>query len=165
MYYSSILACVTVGVAMALAPLANANNFYIGATYGVADTDDIDTSGNFTSDFTTGAVTGVTPPLTIPAGEKVNWDTELDDGDSYSLIVGMQFDMFRAEIELAATSNDVDSHANVTAAGIGLDGIDAWIEQDETGAALVAPLDGRLGCGNHGCGAGALDAIHWWWLR
>ncbi len=124
---TTILAHSALGALLMSAPLAQAADVYVGATYGIVDMDDIDTSGNFTSDFTTGTVTGVNPPLTIPAGSPVNWDTELDDGDGFGLVFGVQFELFRAEIEYSYTSNDVDGHANVTAAGVALDGIDAGV--------------------------------------
>lgn len=118
---------VAFGAMMTTAPFVHAYDFYVGASIGYADTDDIDTSGNFTQDFTTGTVTGVNPPLTIPAGSPINWDTELDGGEAYGLVFGMKFDMLRAEVEYSYTTNDVDGHDNVTAAGIPLDGIDAGV--------------------------------------
>jgi opacity protein-like surface antigen len=118
---------VAFGALMTSAPFVNAYDFYVGGSIGYADMDNLDTSGNFTTDFTTGTVTGVNPPLTIPAGERVNWDTEMDGGEAYGLVFGMKFDMFRAELEYSYTTNDVDGHDNVTAAGIALDGIDAGV--------------------------------------
>ncbi len=119
------------GALLVAAPMAQAADLYVGATYGYVDMDDIDTDGNFTSDFTTGTVTGVNPPLTIPAGSPVNWETELDSGDGFGLVFGTAFELFnqswRAELEYSATSNDVDGHSGVTAAGILLDPIDAGV--------------------------------------
>lgn len=117
--------------ALSITSIAHAQSLtdglYIGASYGFADTDDISTDGKFTSDFTTGTVTGVNPPLTVPAGESVKWNTKLDDGEAYSFVFGKQFGMFRAELEYTATNNDVDKHSGVTAAGINLDAIDAGV--------------------------------------
>ncbi len=124
---TTLFARSALGALLAAAPLAQAADVYVGATYGIVDMDDIDTDGSFTSDFTTGEVTGVSPPLTIPSGSPVSWETELDDGDGFGLVFGMNFELFRAEIEYSWTSNDVDSHGGVNAAGIALDGVDAGV--------------------------------------
>ena len=64
-----------------LAPATSlAADWYVSGSVGLVLQDDASNDGNFTSDFTTGSVTGVTPPLTIPAGESVGWDTKFDDG-------------------------------------------------------------------------------------
>lgn len=125
---TTVFARTALGALLAAAPLAQAADVYVGATYGIVDMDDIDTDGTFTSDFVTGQVSDVPgSPLTIPAGSPVSWETELDDGDGFGLVFGMKFDLFRAEIEYSLTNNDVDSHGGVNAAGIDLDGIDAGI--------------------------------------
>ncbi len=109
------------------ASVSHANQFYISGSYGYADIDDVDSNGTFTSDFTTGTVTGVNPPLVIGSGNAVEWDTDLDSGDAYSLSFGMFFDNFRVELEYAASSADIDSHDDVTAAGLALGAIDAGV--------------------------------------
>ncbi|MEE4659709.1 MAG: outer membrane beta-barrel protein [Halieaceae bacterium] len=129
---NTLFARSALGALLIAAPMAQAADLYVGGSVGYVDMDDIDTDGNFTSDFVTGQVTDVPgSPLTIPAGESVNWDTELDSGYGIGLVFGMKFDLFsqswRAELEYSYTTNDVDSHSNVTAAGIGLDPIDAGI--------------------------------------
>lgn len=94
----------------------------------MSDLDDVTNDGNFTNSFTTGTVTGVTPPLTLPAGTPVEWDTDFDDDDLWSLSIGWQFhENFRAELEYSWTEWDVDSHTGVTAGGINLSGIDAGV--------------------------------------
>ncbi len=132
MKFNPLMTRCALGVMLAGASVAQADSFtdglYIGAGYGYVDMDDISTDGTFTSDFTTGTTSEVNPPLTIPAGESVRWSTEIDDGDAFNLVIGKQiFETFRVELEYTATSNDVDGHDNVTAAGIALDGLDAGV--------------------------------------
>lgn len=119
----------TLAVAIALGASAGANaaEYYVSGSLGLADTDDLDNDGAFVQDFTTGEVTGVTPPLVIPAGQAVSWDTEVDEDLAFGIAAGMRFDKFRVELEYAASSNDVDTHEGVVAAGIPLDGIDAGV--------------------------------------
>ena len=104
-----------------------AAEIYVAGTYGIVDQDDSNNSGNFTSDFTTGAVTGVNPPLTIPAGSPVVWETDFDKGDQWSLAIGYKLNNFRVELEYARTTSDIDTHKGVSAAGIDLTAIDAGV--------------------------------------
>lgn len=145
------LSAVTALACLSLATSVQANSFYVSGSYGIADIDDIDSDGTFTSDFVTGTVTGVNPPLTIPAGNAVTWDTDLDRGDSYSLAFGMRFDNFRVELEYAASSTDIDSHENVVAAGLALGALDAGVlisgnvgDLGVTVADLVAAGEGEV---------------------
>ncbi len=133
--------------------LANAGegNFYISGSFGINNQDDVTNKGTFTQNFTTGAVTGVTPPLSIPAGNDVEWDTELDRGDTHALAVGWQQGNFRVELEYSASNADIDSHENVSAAGIALGAIDAGVlisgnvgDLGISVANLVAPGAGEI---------------------
>ncbi len=104
-----------------------AAELYVGGSYGIVDQDDSSNSGTFTGDFTTGTVTGVNPPLTIPAGNPVGWKTEFDSGDQWTLALGWKLNNFRIELEYARSSSDVDTHKGVSAAGIDLTAIDAGV--------------------------------------
>lgn len=112
---------------LSLSMPALAQSFYISGSVGKNYQDDTSNKGTFTSGFTTGAVTGVTPPLDIAAGSPVSWNTDYDDGDAYNLAVGMKLENYRFELQYAMSDADVDSHQNVNAAGIDLSGIDAGV--------------------------------------
>ena len=137
---------------LALAPLASAENrYYIGASYGINNQDSSSNDGTFSSDFTTGAVTGVNPPLTIAAGSPVGWKTNFDDGGAWSFVAGLNMSSFRIELEYAFTDNDIDNHRGVSAAGLDLSAIDAGVlisgntsDLGATVAALVADGRGEL---------------------
>lgn len=111
-----------------IAPLASAEyGYYIAGTYGINNLEDSTNKGTFTSDFTTGAVTGVNPPLNVSAGSPVGWKTSFDEGASWSFIFGWKMDQVRIELEYAFTDNDIDDHTGVSAAGIDLSSIDAGV--------------------------------------
>lgn len=110
------------------AGIVQADDLYIVGAWGISDLDDVTNDGNLTNSFTTGTVTGVSPPLTLPSGTPVEWDTEFDDGDLWSLSIGWQFqENFRAELEYDRTEWDVDKHTGVTAGGINLTDVDAGV--------------------------------------
>jgi opacity protein-like surface antigen len=106
---------------------AMAQDFYVSGSLGLINQGDSSNAGIFTSAFTTGEVTGVTPPLTIPAGSGVNWNTEFDRGNAYSLAIGTNLMGFRVELEYRDTDSDVDTHRGVNAAGLDLSAIDAGV--------------------------------------
>lgn len=112
---------------IASTPIQANEGSYIAATLGYNNQDDSGNQGIFTSDFTTGQVTGVNPPLNIPAGSAVGWNTQLDSGISYSLAYGWHISGTRFEIEYALSDADVSSHTDVSAAGIDLGAIDAGV--------------------------------------
>lgn len=116
---------------------AQAQDFYVSASLGQSFAQDIDSNGTFTSAFTTGTVTGVNPPLTLPAGAPVRWDTSIDDSMFYSLALGLDTELLRYEFEYSQASFDISSHRNVTAGGIALGAIDAGV--------LIAGNVGDLG--------------------
>ena len=130
---------------------AFSQSFYVSGSIGQNYQDDTSNNGTFTSAFTTGAVTGATPPLTIPAGSAVSWNTNYNNGDAINFAVGMTRDNYRFELEYSQTQADVDSHQGVTAAGIDLSTIDAGIlisgnvgDLGVSTAALVAAGQGEL---------------------
>src|SRR5690606_33876272 len=115
---------------------------------GINFQDDTSNRGDLVGSFTTGQVTGVTPPLTLPVGAPVSWSTQYDDGMFYSLAAGRNFQSFRFELEYSWTEADIDSHRGVNAGGIDLSAIDAGVlisgnvgDLGTSTAALVA--DGR----------------------
>lgn len=111
----------------ALAPVANAQDWYASGSVGGVFLEDSDNSGAFSSDFTTGAGTTIPAGTVLPAGTPLGWTTEFDSGYAVSAAIGRRFGAFRGEIELAYQSNDVDTHAGVTALGIPLDAEDAGV--------------------------------------
>ncbi|MCW8194098.1 porin family protein [Proteobacteria bacterium 005FR1] len=128
MSYPKLLKTFCPAVLLLSVGFAQAQEFYVSGALGVSDPDDVDNEGTFTSSFTTGAVTGVTPPLTLPSGTPIEWDTELDTGDLWALSIGWQLnENFRAELEWNWTEWDVDKHTGVTAGGIDLTDIDAGV--------------------------------------
>ena len=110
-----------------LTTTAIAADKYVAGTLGYFDLSSSQNSGSFVSDFTTGSVTGVTPPLTIPSGSPVGWTTNFDSGMSFSIAFGWRHESFRFEIEYAHSNSDIDSHRGVEAAGIDLTDIDAGV--------------------------------------
>ncbi|MGA0934126.1 MAG: outer membrane beta-barrel protein [Pseudohongiellaceae bacterium] len=125
--HSSILKVLPLVPMLSLSLPALAQSFYVSGSVGKNYQDDTSNNGTFTSNFTTGAVTGVTPPLDIAAGSPVSWHTNYDNGDAYSIAFGMKLENYRFELEYAMSDADVDNHQNVNAAGIDLSGIDAGV--------------------------------------
>jgi len=106
---------------------AQAQDFYVSTSVGQGFPDNVTNQGVFTSGFTTGQVTGVNPPLTLPAGAPVNWRTNLDNGEFWSLAVGMKSGFMRYEAEYTWSKFGVSTHRGVNAGGIDLSGIDAGV--------------------------------------
>ncbi len=126
----------SVGLMGAYTP-AQAQDFYVSASVGQGFPDNVTNSGAFTSQFTTGTVTGVNPPLTLPAGAPVNWRTNLKDGEFWSLAVGMKTGVLRYEAEYTWSKFGVSRHTGLNAGGIDLSSIDAGV--------LLAGNTGDLG--------------------
>src|SRR5690606_10941923 len=131
-----------------LASSASAQDFYVSGGLGINFQDDTANRGALVSGFTTGQVTGVTPPLSLSAGTPVSWSTQYDDGMFFSLAAGWTFESFRFEAEYSWTEADIDGHRGVNAGGIDLSAIDAGVlisgnvgDLGVNTAALVA--DGR----------------------
>lgn len=137
------------GMLLMAASVAQANDFYISGNWGYSNPDNLTNNGRFTSNFTTGEVTGVSPPLSLPSGTDVGWRTRLDSGDRWSLAAGWYlYDNFRLELEYSISEWDVNTHRGVEAGGLALGGIDAGVLITGTTADLgvsVADLvaDGR----------------------
>jgi opacity protein-like surface antigen len=110
----------------ATAPALGAD-FYMSAGLGSLAADNSSNEGVFLSNFTTGEVTGVSPPLVIPAGSPVGWNTDINGDSVWSMAAGWKFDNFRFEIEYINADSDIRSHQGVTAAGIDLTAIDAGV--------------------------------------
>lgn len=130
---SSIL----LGSLMLAAGGASAQDFYVSGSLGRSFAQDINTDGSFGTAFTTGTVTGVNPPLTLPAGAPVSWNTNLDDATFYSLAFGLNTDFLRYEFEYSRADFDVSSHRGVSAGGLALGALDAGV--------LIAGNVGDLG--------------------
>ena len=139
-----------------LASSASAQDYYVSGGLGLNFQDDLSNRGSFVSGFTTGQVTGVTPPLTLPAGAPVSWSTDFDDGMFYSLAVGRKFEAFRFEAEYSWSEADIDSHQGVNAGGIDLSAIDAGV--------LISGNVGNLGVSTAALvadGRGDIDTDTW----
>lgn len=124
-------------LALAAGTAAQAQDFYVSGSLGRTFADDISTNGSFARTFTTGTVTGVNPPLQIPAGAPVRWRTNIDDSNFYSVAFGLDTDFLRYEFEYSRAKFDIDSHRDVTAAGLALGALDAGV--------LIAGNVGDLG--------------------
>lgn len=145
---STARAVLTIPGLVLLASSASAQDFYVSGGLGLNFQDDTSNRGTLFNSFTTGQVTGVTPPLTLPAGAPVSWSTDYDDGMFYSLAFGRKLGSFRVEAEYSWSEADIDSHQGVNAGGIDLSAIDAGVlisgnvgDLGVSTAALVA--DGR----------------------
>lgn len=114
-------------VATAIAAPALSADMYVAGTLGYFDQDGSKNMGTFRAPFTTGEVTGVTPPLNIPENSPVSWNTGFDSGTTYSLAMGWKLNAFRVELEYAMSDASVKSHQYVNAAGIDLTNIDAGV--------------------------------------
>lgn len=125
--FSQLRSSILLGSLLLAASGASAQAFYVSGSLGQSFAPDVKTDGSFGSAFTTGSVTGVTPPLTLPAGAPVSWDTSLDDGLFYSLAIGLDTDFLRYEFEYSRADFDVSSHRGVTAGGLALGAIDAGV--------------------------------------
>jgi len=141
---------------MLLASSASAQDFYVSGSLGINFQDDTSNRGDLVSGFTTGQVTGVTPPLRLPVGAPVSWSTQYDDGMFYSLALGWKFETFRFEAEYSWSEADIDGHRGVNAGGIDLSAIDAGV--------LISGNVGKLGVSTAALvadGRGDIDTDTW----
>ncbi len=128
MNYKNVCKSLVPAVLLLGAGTVQAHSYYVSGAWAYSDPDNVSTSGRFTDTFTTGEVTGVSPPLSLPSGTPVGWDTRLDNGNLWSIAVGWQFhDNFRVELEYNTTQWDVDTHRGVSAGGIDLTAVDAGV--------------------------------------
>lgn len=123
---ASVIALFSAATVLGFSQVASAD-YYVSGSYGLNAQGSSDNAGIFTSGFTTGSVTGVTPPLDIPAGSPVGWRTSFDNDDIFTLAVGRKFGQLRVELEYSQSDADVDTHRGVAAAGLDLSAIDAGV--------------------------------------
>lgn len=123
----TLLAFAVCAAAMLSAP-ASAQDYYVSLSAGGAWLQDSDNSGDFSSDFTTGAGTTIPAGVVLPEGTPLGWTTEFDAGYVVSGAIGRGFGAnLRGEIELSYQANDIDTHKNVSAGGIALGAEDAGV--------------------------------------
>jgi opacity protein-like surface antigen len=122
----ALAAATSISLLVAYYP-AQAQDFYVSGSIGRGYPDNVTNQGIFTSGFTTGQVTGVNPPLTLPSGAPVNWRTNLDDGEFYGFAIGMKTGFLRYEVDYTWSKFGVSTHRGVNAGGINLSGIDAGV--------------------------------------
>jgi len=106
---------------------AQANNYYVSLSGGLSLLGDSENEGAFDGDFTTGEGTTIPGGTVLPDGTEVGWETDFDTGFVVSGAIGKAYGSFRGELELAYQTNDIGSHASVSAAGIPLDSEDAGV--------------------------------------
>lgn len=105
-----------------------AEDIYVTLSGGWALQSSSTNEGSFTSDFTTGAGSADIPLGTpLPSGTDVGWETDFNNGYSFGLAVGRRYGAFRAEIELAYQRAGVNTHTDVSAAGLDLSAQDAAV--------------------------------------
>lgn len=109
---------------LALLGAAQAQEWYAGGSIGINQQAESDNSG-LTGAFTTGNL-GDGSTLDVAAGTDYGWNTEFESGLALAGEIGMRYgNGFRAGVELAYTSADVDTHTGVTLGGGSIDGVDA----------------------------------------
>lgn len=116
-----------IGGSALLAAAAQAQDgLYASLSGGMSFQGDSDNEGVFPNGFTTGQGTTIPAGTALPAGTDVGWTTEFDNGFVVSGAIGKKTESgFRAEVELSYDSADVDTHIDVSAAGLDLTAEDA----------------------------------------
>ena len=142
-----VIAAASVIGALLAAP-GHAQGFYVSGTVGAAMQSDSDNSGATSVDFVTGNGGALPAGTPIASGTPVGWKTEFDNGMSYSAAAGYQYSpAFRAEVQLAMSKADVDTHKSVTLGGGSIDALDAGAltgSADTLGVTVAAVVaDGR----------------------
>ncbi len=154
--FPAVRVALTFSSLVLLASSVSAQDFYVSGGLGINFQDDTSNRGALVRSFTTGQVTGVAPPLTLPAGAPVSWSTEYDDGLFSSLALGWKLESFRVEAEYSWTQADINSHQGVNAGGIDLSAIDAGV--------LITGNVGNLGVSTAALvadGRGDIDTDTW----
>ena len=103
-----------------LASAAHADNWYVGGSIGLAVQNDSSNSGS-TDAFFTGNL-GDDTRLFVEDGTSYGWETEFDNGTSFSAEIGRTYydaGGYRAGVELVVSSSDVDTHRGVTLGALG----------------------------------------------
>jgi len=124
--FRTVSVAAVLGLTVAAAPV-HAQDNYVSLSGGAAWLNDSDNEGDFTGPFTTGAGTTIPAGTGLPSGAAVGWETEFDTGFTVSGAVGRKYGNARAELEVAYQKNDIDTHSNVSAAGIALGAEDAGV--------------------------------------
>ncbi|MAW79129.1 MAG: hypothetical protein CMI63_02745 [Parvularcula sp.] len=119
--------CSMLIAATAISGIAHANDYYVSLSGGVSLLGDSDNEGAFDGAFTTGEGTTIPAGTVLPDATPVGWETDFDTGFAIAGALGKRYGAFRGEIEVAYQTNDIGSHAGVTAAGIALDAEDAGV--------------------------------------
>lgn len=113
--------------AFATAGAAQAQDNYVSLSAGLSLLGDSDNAGAFDGAFTTGAGTTIPGGTVLPDGTPVGWTTQFDTGYAISGAAGHRYGPFRGELELTWQRNAVDTHVDVSAAGIALGTEDAGV--------------------------------------
>ena len=134
-------------LALQAAPVL-AQDFYLSGGLGLNLQGDTSNQGVLYDSFTTGEVTGVSPPLTLPAGTSLDWSTRYDTGAFYGVALGWYLASVRVELEYSRTEADIDGHHGANANGTDLSAIDAGVllsgNVGDVGTSTSAALaDGR----------------------
>ncbi|MFC3101737.1 outer membrane protein [Altererythrobacter lauratis] len=109
--------------ALAVPAAAQANDFYVGVSGGIAFTQNSANSGEFD---TTVPATANWPA--IPAGTSLGWRTSFDNGLALSGVAGIATDSgIRAEVELAYSRNGIDTHRGLAVGGTVIDNLDSAV--------------------------------------
>lgn len=111
---------------LVLAGAAHADGWYVSGAIGTNIQDDSSNSGS-TGAFTTGNL-GDGTTLDVADGTAYGWDTEFDNGTSFSAEVGRTYydaGGYRAGLELVYSNADVDTHTDVTLGGGAIGALDA----------------------------------------
>ena len=104
-----------------------AEDFYLSGGLGFNWQGDTSNRGALYDSFTTGEVSGVSPPLTLPAGTALNWSTRYDTGAFYGVALGWYLAPVRVELEYARSDADIDGHRGAHANGVELSAVDAGV--------------------------------------
>lgn len=110
-----------------VAGTTSAQDFYVSGSVGLNNPQASTNQGRLLSGFTTGTVTGFTPPVTFPVGDALSWTTGFTDGETYALAVGYDYKPFRIELALNKVSNKVGNQANLSIGGRNLSAVDAGV--------------------------------------
>lgn len=124
MTFNKVLLSAATG--LVLAGAAHADGWYVSGAIGANIQSDSSNSGT-TEAFTTGNL-GDGTTLDVAAGTAYGWNTEFDNGTSFSAELGRTYynaGGYRAGVELVVSSADVDTHTDVTLGGGAIGTLDA----------------------------------------
>lgn len=124
MIFDRVLLSVATG--LILSGAAHADGWYVSGAIGTNIQSDSSNSGA-TGAFTTGNL-GDGTTLDVAAGTAYGWETEFDNGTSFSAEVGRTYyntGGYRAGVELVVSNADVDTHTDVSLGGGAIGALDA----------------------------------------